>query len=152
MPPKDDKATVAEPMVLEAPVSMEDQLRQAFMDRDAAAGAYYADEKEREKAVAQADAAVQRLVHTYNSVEDFDPSSQPVMAELAKRARSKQAAAVRLLLQDRKQIKLQQKPANEPQLPGEQIGINGLIIDIPRGKSILVPVTFANIIDESEIY
>lgn len=141
------KPFAEEPAPAPAPLSMRDQLKAAFAARDAAAQAFVPDPA----AVAAADLEVQRLVHAWSPEEEFDPQAQPVLAKLTEMAKSRNPLAVRLLLQERYGVKLHQNAPNEPQKPDEEIGLNGLLCTIPRGRKILLPASYHEILESSEV-
>lgn len=140
MPPK--------PEIEAAPAeSIKDQLIAAFAERDAAAQAFSPDPA----ALDAAERKVQELVHRFNEHEDFNPAEQPVLYSLSMMARSRNPLAVRLLLQERIEHELYQAPANEPQWPAEEIGINGVICTIPRGISLLLPKSYSEILKQGKV-
>lgn len=143
MPPKTEPA---EALVPQEP-SVRERLLEAFKERDEAAQALVPNPA----ALAEAEKKVQALVFQYNDEEQFDPSLQPVLYTLSLMARARNPLAVRLMLQERFEIELHQNPKSEPQKPDEEIGINGIVCTIPRGKPILLPKSYYNILRQSEV-
>jgi len=123
------------------------ELEAAFLARDEAAQLFVPDPK----ALDEAERKLQRLVHEFSHDERFDPETEPVLHRLSELARSRSVTAVRLLLQKRFAYELHQNPANEPQLPPEDIGINGLLCTIPRGIELHLPQSYYEILKQGKV-
>lgn len=135
---------------MEAPAPKRDikaELEAAFVARDEAAQLMTPDPK----AVEAAERHLQRLVHEFVQDEKFDPATEPVLHRLSELARSRSVTAVRLLLQPRMAYELIQNPENEPQLPPEAIGMNGLLCTIPRGIELQLPKSYYEILKQGKV-
>lgn len=150
--PLDESPEVAVSAPVDTPAappvkSLRERLQDAFQARDEAVQAF----EPSKAAIDAADREVQLLVHQFSPTEEFDPEAQPVLHKLTELAKSRNVLAVRLLLQERHPVKLHQNPKAEPQKPDETIGLNGVVCTIPRGIKILVPQSYNDILEASEV-
>jgi hypothetical protein len=134
----------------EAPVqqmSPQAEIRQLFADRDALTQSWPVDAK----ALKDLDDKIKGSILAYSHDEQFDADSEPVMAKLAEKVKSKEVMATRLMLGDRRRISLYQAPSAEKQLQAEDVCVNGVVLSCPRGKRYSVPAVVAEILEQAEL-
>jgi hypothetical protein len=76
---------------------------------------------------------------------------QPVMAKLVKSANSRNVTAVRMLLEPRVQVRLSQRGKQEPQMPAEDVIIQGVAVVVPRGVRVVVPESISDVLDSAGV-
>lgn len=125
-----------------------EQMVEAYARRDQLAQAHPNDPA----AIKAQDQLLTNLIGAYTHDEQFDPEKEPVLAALAEHVKRRNPFAARLLLQSRTKVLLYQKPKEEqPQLPDVDMTVNGLRVIIPRGRRVLVPELYQDILDHGEI-
>lgn len=99
----------------------------------------------------EAEEALKAALQAFRPDEDFDPQTEPVMAQVLAGARNKNESAVRMLFQPRVRVRLAGPAPGQLPEPDQLVGYNSFQVMIPRGKSCLVPQIVADILDQSGI-
>lgn len=101
--------------------------------------------------LALAEQAVHEAMMDVPVKNDWDATAEPVMHQLAGLAQRRNPVAMRLLLDGTQRVRFYKPAPTERQLPDIQWGLNGIAMTIPRGETVTLPVTVANLLAQSGI-